>query len=321
MAPLMEGPPADPRWGMPAGQQAPAPPAMRPAAPRLPPGFRWIAVRPGAAPPQIRQRRHRGPTPRYAYIPRWGLVDRVDQASAGPQQAPAKPGPTVAVVRTALFATLLILAGAALVYVLRYVLLIINRDTLLPSLVALASVLLGYLASVVALVAVGITGALLVSWLIARRAAAFKHVGLPEPRSERALWAGCLVPVVNLFWAPVYVIELAHIEDYYHRLRNDILRWWLIWVASTAISIFAIATSGASDAQGIADNTIAMVVAYLGAAVAVSSTARVFEGFERKPVERPVHRWVVVGTDEQKPAASAHSSASPVELEGQEPAA
>lgn len=322
MAPLMDGPPPDPRWGMPAGPQIPAAPAMRPTAPRLPPGFRWIAVRPGAAPPVRRPRRHRGPTPRYTVIPRWGLVDRVDQGSAGPQQqAPTKPGPAVGLVRTALFATLLVLAGAALVFVLRYALLIINRDTLLPSLVALASVWLGYLASVAALLAVGITAVLLVSWLIARRAAAFKHVGLPEPRSERALWAGCLVPVVNLLWAPVYVIELARIEDYYHRLRSLILRWWLIWVVSTAISIFAIATSFASDAQGIANNTVTMVVAYLGAAVAVSATARVFEGFERKPVERPVHRWVVVSADGPERPAPAPSLESPVELEGQEPAA
>ncbi|ORA76883.1 hypothetical protein BST29_24355 [Mycobacterium malmoense] len=47
--------------------------------------------------------------------------------------------------------------------------------------------------------------------------------------------------------------------------------------------------------------------------------ARVFEGFERKPVERPAHRWVVVDDDHARAAAPA--SAGPVELEGQEPAA
>lgn len=291
---------------------------MRRTAPRLPPGFRWIAVRPGAAPPPRYRRRHLGPTPRYTVIPRWGLVDRVGQGSLGPAQAPPKPGPAVGLVRTALFVTLLTLGVAALVFALRYVLLIINRDTLLNSIVALASVWLGYIASAAALLAVGATAVLLVSWLIARRAAAFKHVGLPEPRSERALWAGSLVPLVNLFWAPVYVIELARVEDHYHRLRRPILRWWLVWVVSNAISIFAIATSWVSDAQGIANNTIAMVLAYLFAALAVVSTARVFEGFELKPVERPAHRWVVVGEDHP---AAAPASAPPVELEGQEPAA
>lgn len=226
--------------------------------------------------------------------------------------------------RTALFATVLALCAAALVFVVRYVLLIINRNILLDSIVALASVWVGYAASVVAIAAVGTSAVLLVMWLLARRAAAFKQAGLPEPRSERALWAGCLVPVVNLFWAPVYVIELARVEDHFHRLRKSIVRWWLVWIASTAVSLFAIATSWVSDAQGIANNTVAMVLSYLCAAAAVAAAARVFEGFERKPVERPAHRWLVVGSDVEKEAANGRpvpASPSRVELEGQEPAA
>ncbi len=41
-----------------------------------------------------------------------------------------------------------------------------------------------------------------------------------------------------------------------------------------------------------------MIVAYLMALAAVLATAKLFEGFERKPVERPAHRWVVVADDE-----------------------
>ena len=74
-----------PRTGCPSGargrpqcrharRRSGAPPAGR----ALPPGYRWIAVRPGAAPPQRRRRRPLGPTPRYAVIPRWGLVDHFD---------------------------------------------------------------------------------------------------------------------------------------------------------------------------------------------------------------------------------------------------
>lgn len=71
------------------------------------------------------------------------------------------------------------------------------------------------------------------------------------------------------------------------------------------------------DAQGIANNTTMMVLAYLCAAAAVAAAARVFEGFEQKPVERPAHRWVVVNTD----GRSAPASSVAVELDGQEPAA
>jgi hypothetical protein len=131
------------------------------------------------------------------------------------------------------------------------------------------------------------------------------------------MWAGCLVPLVNLVWAPVYVIELARAEDLHARLRRPILVWWAVWIVGTAVSMWALATSRAHDAQGIADNTLTTAFAYLLAALTVGALAKVFEGFERKPVERPAHRWVVVGDDQ----ASAATSSAPVELAGQEPAA
>lgn len=208
-------------------------------------------------------------------------------------------------------------SAAVVVFVVRYVLLVINRNTLLNSVVASASVWLGVLVSLAAIAAAGTTIALLVRWLVARRAAAFMHQGLPERRSARELWAGCLLPMVNLLWAPLYVIELALVEDRYTRLRRPIVVWWIVWIVSNAISMFAFATSWVTDAQGIANNTTMMVLAYLCAAAAVAAAARVFEGFEQKPVERPAHRWVVVNTD----GRSAPASSVAVELDGQEPAA
>lgn len=246
-------------------------------------------------------------------MPRWGLADRVEQTPAGAEAA-ALPGPAVPMIRTALFVSVLVLGIAALVYVVRYVLLIVNRTTLLNSWVAAAADWLGILASVAAIAAVLTSGVMLIRWLIARRAAVFAHHGLPEPRSNRTLWAGCVVPLANLLWAPVYVIELAIVEEHYARIRRPIVQWWVTWVASYLVSVFAMVTSFARDAQGIANNTITMVFAYLLAALTVAAAAQVFEGFERKPVERPAHRWVVVPDD---PA----STSRPVELEGRQAAA
>jgi len=252
-------------------------------------------------------------------MPRWGLADRVDQVPAAAQSA-VRTGPSTATVRTALFVSVLVLSIAVLVYVGRYVLLVINRNILLNSVVAIAADWLGVLISVAAIAAVLTSGVALIQWLIARRAAVFAHQGLPEPRSVRALWAGCVVPLANLLWAPVYVIELATLEDQYTRLRRPIVQWWIAWVCSYLVSVFAIMTSFATDAQGIANNTVVMVFAYLVAAVTLAAAARVFEGFVRKPVERPAHRWVVVDSDHpDRPAAQ--PSAGPVELAGQEPAA
>lgn len=246
-------------------------------------------------------------------MPRWGLADRVEQPAAAAAPA-AHTGPSAPMIRTTLFVSVLVLGIAALIYVVRYILLVINRNTLLNSWVAAAADWLGILASVAAIAAVFTSGVMLIRWLIARRAAAFAHHGLPEPRSTRTLWAGCVVPLANLLWAPVYVIELAILEEHYARVRRPIARWWTAWVASYLVSVFAMATSFVSDAQGIANNTITMVFAYLLAALTVAAAARVFEDFERKPVERPAHRWVVVSDE---PAATSR----PVELEGQEAAA
>jgi Domain of unknown function (DUF4328) len=275
------------------------------------------------APPPRRRRRPLGPTPRYAVIPRWGLADRFDTTEQ--PQAPPRVGPSIAAVRATLIATMVVLGVAALVHVVRYALLIVNRTTLLNPWVAGAATWLGVLASVVAMFLVVATAVVLTNWLIARRAAAFAYRGHQEPRSVWALRAGCLVPLINLAWAPVYVIELAAVEDRLTWLRRPIVVWWLVWVASTVVSGFSIATSFTTDAQGIADNTVTTIVAYLLGLAALLLATKVFEGFERQPVEKPTRRWVVVADESASPADKTAEPepepAAPVESEGQNPAA
>src|SRR6478752_368012 len=80
---------------------------------RLPTGYRWIAVRPGAAPPPRRLRRPLGPTPRYGVIPRCGLIDDFEAPEL--HTAGGRRGPSLAAVRTTLIATMVVLGVAALV--------------------------------------------------------------------------------------------------------------------------------------------------------------------------------------------------------------
>jgi hypothetical protein len=174
---------------------------------------------------------------------------------------------------------------------------------------------LGVVVSVAALFLLFATFVLLTNWLIARRSVAFEHVGREEHRPLWTLRAGCLVPFVNLAWAPVFVIELASVEDALARLRRPIAVWWAVWVLSTAVSVFAIATSFTGDAQGIADNTVTTIVAYLIAMATMVLVARVLLGFERRPVEKPATRWVIVADQSEA------QSGVPVESEGQNPAA
>lgn len=231
-------------------------------------------------------------------------------------------------VRTTLVAAMVALGVAALVHVVRYALLIVNRSVLLNKVVAFAATWLGVLASVLALFMIVAAVVVLTNWLIARRAAAYAQHRRDDPRSVRAVRAGCLVPLVNLFWAPVFVLELAGVEERLKWLRRPIVVWWLVWVFSTVVSLFSIATSFTQDPQGIADNTVTTIVAYLLALAAVLLAMQVFLGFERQPVERAAKRWVIVRDDAgaTDPSTEEHTDAAPepaaaVESEGQNPAA
>lgn len=244
-----------------------------------------------------------------------------------------RAAPSVHSLEKALGGAIAALGIAALVHALIYLLMIINRTRLLHPLIAGGAVWLGRLAGLVAIAAVIGCAVVLTKWLLARRSAAFARLQLPESRPAWALWAGCMVPVVNLAWAPVYVMELAGREGRLARLRKPIVVWWVVWAASTATAIFATATSWTDSAQGIADNIVATVVAYLFGLAAVVTAAKVVEGFEQRSMGRPAHHWVVVAdgrepappaSPEVPAAASAPEAATPaaaLESDGREPAA
>ena len=305
------GPPGS-GWHRPPGATAAAPPSA-------PAGFRWIAVRPGAAPAPHRQRRPLGPTPRYQVIPRWGLFDQIAVAPAAEPET--RGGPSAVFMRLTLYTTAAVMIAAAVIHAIRYLLLVLNRTTLLNPVVAWVAVWSGVLLSVAVLFAVIGCAVVTTGWLIKRRAAVFAHRGQSDPRSARTVWAGCLIPLVNLVWAPVLVIETAIAEETYARMRKPIIVWALLWVLCTGVSVFAIATSFTTDAQGIADNTVTVTFAYLLGAATVAALARVYFGFERKPVERPAHRWVMVRIDEASDQPRKAESEPAVERTDREPAA
>ncbi|MEZ0384887.1 DUF4328 domain-containing protein [Mycobacterium sp. pW045] len=306
-APLSPAQEAELQWAQP-GPPAPSEQSVAPSEspPRLGTGYRWIAVRPGPPPPQRRRRRPLGPTPRYPVMPRWTLM-----GAPTPTVAQHKPqgrvAPPTRSLEKALGGAIAALGIAALVHALIYVLMIVNRTRLLHPVIAEGAVWLGRLAGLAAIAAVVHCALVLTRWLLARREAAFARLQLPESRPAWALWAGCLVPLVNLAWAPVYVLELAGREDRLARLRKPVVLWWVVWAVATAAALFATATSWADDAQGIADNMVATVVAYLLGLAAVVAAARVVEGFEQRSMGRPAHHWVVV-PDGQDPAPSGRAA-------------
>ncbi|WP_304109468.1 DUF4328 domain-containing protein [Mycolicibacterium bacteremicum] len=308
------------------GAQPPSPaqPARPPGPGKLPSGYRWIAVRPGAAPPPRRRRGPLGPTPRYTAIPRWGLHEQFEEAGAADPTA-GRRGPSPALVRRTVLATLILLGAAAVLHMLRYALMLYNRGSLLNPIVAGIATWLPVAASVLAFFGVLASGLVLTNWLIARRAAAFAHLGAEDPRTPGRLWVGCMVPPINLVLAPVYVIELARAE---RRRGLRIVSWWITWFFSYALSIASIVTTILTvfhtDAQRIADNTVITTIAYLVALATLLLAWQVYQGFERTPVDRPAHRWVMVAAEAPKPADRAERPAetdSPVEAEDRNPAA
>ncbi|BBY56012.1 hypothetical protein MKOR_32630 [Mycolicibacillus koreensis] len=317
----------------PQAPPAPVAPAVSAGPPpmRLPSGFRWIAVRPGAPPRREHRRPPLGPTPRYPVIPRWSLDDRWVPAAAAPPSGAGSlwarwsdPDTVVAdaTLRRWLRGAAIAVGAAAIAYAAQYLLLIINRSRLLHPAVSAGGVWLPVLAGSAALVALIGVAVVATQWLVARRRAAFDAAGRPATRSAAAVRWGCLVPVVNLFWAPVFLIELARLEGRERRLRAPIRLWWIAWAVTTGAALFATATRWVRDAQGIANNIMAMVVTYLLALLTLWLLARVHAGFGAVTAARPAHRWVVVDPagDTDPPAEPPAEPPDPAARETLEPA-
>jgi hypothetical protein len=229
--------------------------------------------------------------------------------------AAPRGGPSVRMVRITLLVTAVLLGLAAFIHLIRYVLLLVNRSMLLHPLVAGAATWLGVALSVLASFAVVASAVVLTNWLIARRETAYARSGVADPRSGWEILVGCLVPLANLLLAPLYVFELARAENRLSTLRRDIVVWWCVWVLSTALMVWSVATSFTRDTQGIADNTVTTIIAYLAGLAALILASRVFSGFEATPVDRPTRRWVMV------PEEQSEASVEPVETRQREPAA
>lgn len=221
-------------------------------------------------------------------------------------------------VRVTLTITAVLLAIAVVVHIANYALLLYNRSTLLNPIVAGIATWAGVAVSVLACFALIATAVVMTNWLIARRAAAYGRHEMADPRPRWQLWLGCLVPLANLFWAPVYVIELARVESRLAWLRTPIAVWWGGWWASFLVSSFAFATSFTRQAQAIANNTVATTIAYLIALAALLLTLKMYRRFEYQAVDRPVKRWVIVPQDSQD--ANPESGVR-VESDREEPAA
>ena len=242
-------PPAPPRLARAVG------PAERP--PRLPAGYRWIAVRPGAAPPPRRRPRLFGPDPALCGDPPLGSrrslrrrVRRADGRSraAVPRSARcvqpwSRLSPCSALPRV--------------VHIIRYALLMINRDHVLQPWSPGWRLGSASRAASPRCSRSFLTLVFLTNWLIARRVSSnWRNADMTDPRPAWEMRVGCLVPLVNLFLGAGVRHRAGGRRGSSHRLRPTIVTWWLrVDSLSTLLSVFSIATSFTTDPQAIADST------------------------------------------------------------------
>ncbi|MGW4481975.1 DUF4328 domain-containing protein [Rhodococcus triatomae] len=259
--------------------------------PRAGRNFRWVARRPGGAPtPTVPRAAVDDRTPAYRETPRWGLSDPRPAEDAMPQtrtERLAELAPTL------LGATIVLFGLAAVAELLRYGLLLHNRNALVsPTVLAVSDALvftMGVLAPLVAFAAASAS----VAWLLGARRAAWHRVGREDPRSAAAVAFGCLVPVVNLVWPGVFLGELATAD---HRIASLVRVWWVTWAVSGVMLIVSLVWRSQDSLQARANGVLFAVLTNLVAAAVAALTlmlTRRVDGLDLGGRPRSHTRWVV----------------------------
>ncbi|WP_234802587.1 DUF4328 domain-containing protein [Mycobacteroides salmoniphilum] len=324
--------PAGKYWVPPTARGPVATPAGRPSArpTRLPAGYRWIAVRPGSPPTPARRRRPLGPTPRYAYIPRWGLVDHIEPAGSSRQGIAGGHIPS-RVLERLLLATIITLAIVSCAHFLRYALMVYNRGALIPRFVASTSNGLVLFSVAVAFAVMAATAWFLTDWMVERRAETYRDLGFDDPRARWEIRVGCLVPIVNIVGVPLLLLELAKIENRWYRQYRNIVWWSILWGVTWLLVLVTWVVRDPLTVQGVADNALFTTFDYAIAAVAAWSLRRVYNGFTAAEGQHRSVRWLAVESPQgpvpvdadrpDVPATRGDNSGAAVEPMGQEPAA
>lgn len=267
---------------------------------------RWVARRPPEAVPARRGPvGRRGPRliPRYVYVPTWGLHDEPTPADAAHQKlddSRSRLGLALVLAGSALTAS-------ALVHLVRYILLVVNRDRPLPEFLIIASDWLTVFVGVVAFLGFVLATLAFMRWVLELRADTYASAGLLDPR--RPGWVAALsgLPLVNLIGAPLVLQEVAA-----HRVGQDpsldadlvgrrLRKLWVAWVlvnVAAGAAIVARLIAWRSDSLQTGANALAMVIVStaISAAFAFWMARRVrtlFGAAAAAPV--PTRRWVAVG--------------------------
>ncbi|MFC0316171.1 DUF4328 domain-containing protein [Gordonia phosphorivorans] len=263
--------PPRPPAPMPPTPMPPTPmPGARRAAPARTP-LRWVAHRPLNTLPPTRPPRavRESRTPRYTYLPLWGLHDVVPAPESDAVAAP-DPGRRL---RWALQIVWPILAVAAGLQLLRYALLMLNRSHPIPYWLDLAVVWLLLFAGAAATGAAIWALVLFARWLVAARESAYAAVAARDPRRRWLVIAGAVTPFVNVVTAPFLLLEAAAAvgADQAQRVRPAINRVAVAWALVSGVGLIAlgyrIAAWSSGSIQVGADAMMAALLTFVASAL------------------------------------------------------
>ncbi|AMY21031.1 MULTISPECIES: DUF4328 domain-containing protein [Nocardiaceae] len=260
--------------------------------------FRWVATRPGGRRPILRVAPP-GPTPSYAEIPRWGLPTEVPPPVEVPDRADRLAGRAPRL----LAAAVVLFAAAALAEFGRYGVLLVNRERLIaPAVLALSDAAVWCLAVIGT--GVGIAAAVAsVAWLRRARSDAYAAVGAADPRRLRTLYAGSLIPLVNLVMPGIFLTELARVSRHGPRVTPVVPWWWTVWIANWAMLAIATAFRFGDGIQAQANGVVAAALTDVVAAGLAAITLVVMRRAEDRTTRgdrRVPTRWVLATGDAER---------------------
>ncbi|MEV6068339.1 DUF4328 domain-containing protein [Nocardia sp. NPDC052001] len=275
---------------------------LSPAAVDAPPArrnYRWVARPPGrkTQPAQPVRQPVAAQTPHYTQIPRWGLRDRVPEATTttpvGRLEALAARVPRL------LLTTAVVFGLAALAELGRYGILLRNRTRLIPPWQLWVSDGAVTVSAIAAALVALLTAVALVGWLVQVRRTAYAGVRRTDPRHPAELFLGSLIPGVNLLWPGVFLTETVRAGELEPRLLRVVRIWWAGWILNgvlvVAVTLYRFAASLQVRADGVLVSMWADLVA-AGVAVLTLWLVRAFAGLDLRGNPHTVKRWLPATT-------------------------
>lgn len=191
---------------------------------------------------------------------------------------------------------------SALLHLLRYLVVVLGRDRLIPGWLDVVTSGLVALAGFGAVVAMGYALFAFGRWTMAMRTLAYRHRNRLDPRPRWLLWLCAVAPLVNVLSAPFIVREAAAVDERVQTPQQgpELRKIWAAWAVVNAVAVIAIVSRWAGDRSGSlqtqADSLAwAVVSAVVSAAFAwwmVPRLVRVFDPVTVTTAGRTRRRWV-----------------------------